>query len=82
VADPPVFPWLARLGPVDEEEMFRVFNMGIGYVLIVKPPFADSVMRQLAKAGETPYVIGQVVRGKQTVRSSRRQESEFRSQEE
>src|SRR5437762_12725164 len=31
---PPVFAWLARLGPVEEAEMFRVFNMGIGFVII------------------------------------------------
>src|SRR5438094_3306918 len=33
---PPVFPWLQRLGPVTEEEMFRVFYMGFGFVVVVK----------------------------------------------
>src|SRR5262249_33029119 len=32
---PPVFRWLQRLGDIAEEEMFRVFNMGIGFVVIV-----------------------------------------------
>src|SRR5437868_11808157 len=32
---PPVFPWLQKLGNIDEAEMFRVFNMGIGFVVIV-----------------------------------------------
>jgi phosphoribosylformylglycinamidine cyclo-ligase len=60
---PPVFPFLQSFG-VDEAEMFRVFNMGIGYVLIVRPAFADAVMRRLEKAGERPYLIGTVRRGK------------------
>ena len=61
---PPVLNWLAKTGPVEQAEMFRVFNMGIGFVLIVRPDFADSVCRQLAESGETPYVIGRVVRSK------------------
>ena len=65
---PPVFDWLAGLGPVDEDEMYRVFNMGIGFAMIVRPAFADSITRQLERAGETVYRIGKVVRGKQTVR--------------
>ncbi len=40
---PPVFPWLQRLGNVDPEEMGRVFNMGIGLVLVVRPDIADAV---------------------------------------
>ncbi len=43
--------------------MFRVFNMGIGYTLIVRPHFADSVCEQLRKMGEAVHVIGKVVRG-------------------
>ncbi len=61
---PPVFAWLAGLGPVEEDEMYRVFNMGIGFVLIVRPDFVDSVLRRLARAGESPHVIGKVVRGR------------------
>src|SRR6266851_3603578 len=44
---PPVFSWLQRLGPVAESEMFRVFNMGIGFVMIVSRYYADSIQRQL-----------------------------------
>ena len=64
---PPIFGLVERLGGVDEEEMYRVFNMGIGMVLVVAPYYAQAVCRRLRRAGETPYVIGRVVRGNQKV---------------
>src|SRR3712207_8884207 len=44
---PPIFRWLQRLGDVDEAEMFRVFNMGIGFVFIVSDYFTHSIIEQL-----------------------------------
>ncbi len=65
---PPVFPWLQKLGSVSDSEMFRVFNMGIGLVLVVAPYYADSVARTLTKeAGVPSWVIGDVVEGDGTV---------------
>jgi phosphoribosylformylglycinamidine cyclo-ligase len=60
---PPVFGWLQRLGHVPEEEMFRVFNMGIGFVAIVGNYYADSVIRQLADDRVPACVIGEVREG-------------------
>ena len=60
---PPVFDFLQRHGKVDRQEMYRVFNMGIGYVLIVRPTFAESIVRQLRRAGEQAMIIGEVVKG-------------------
>ncbi len=60
---PPVFDFLATRGNVDQDEMDRVFNCGIGYTLIVRPDFAESVKRQLEKAGETIYTLGKVTAG-------------------
>jgi phosphoribosylformylglycinamidine cyclo-ligase len=65
---PPIFRFLQKHGNVEEEEMFRVFNMGVGFVLIVRPTFADSVVRQLRRAGEDAFVLGEVVKGKGKVR--------------
>ena len=59
----PIFNYLQRTGPVEEEEMYRVFNMGIGYVLVVAPDFADSVTDKLTKYGEKVYRIGRVTAG-------------------
>ena len=65
---PAVFGFLQRYGNVDEEEMRRVFNMGIGYVLIVRPTFADGVEERLRKSGEIVFRIGRVTGGKGRVR--------------
>lgn len=59
---PPVFPWLQRLGEVEPEEMARVFNRGIGLVMIVSPHFAGSIMAQLADLGCESWPIGQIAR--------------------
>ena len=65
---PPIFQWLQQAGSVEEEEMFRVFNMGIGYVLAVRPTFADSVVKQLERDGEASHIIGRIERGQGRVR--------------
>ncbi len=60
---PAIFKFLQEKGPVPQEEMYRVFNMGIGYVLIVRPKFSRSIMTHLKTLGETPFFIGKVKRG-------------------
>ena len=65
---PPVFPWLQKLGDVADDEMDRVFNMGIGLVLVVSPYYADSIREQLAKSGLASWPIGRAVPGDQLVR--------------
>ncbi len=60
---PPVFPWLAKLGDIEEAEMYRVFNMGIGFVVIVGRYYAESALRQLANDRVPAYVIGEVREG-------------------
>ena len=67
---PPVFTFLQRHGNIADEEMERVFNLGIGYCVIVKPAFAESVHQQLRKLGEKVFVIGQIAKGKGLVRYS------------
>jgi len=64
---PPVFGLVQKLGKVDEDEMYEVFNMGIGMVLVVSPYYAGAVMKRIRRFGIDPYVIGEVVRGKGTV---------------
>jgi len=44
---PAVFDWLQKLGNVDSEEMKRVFNCGVGLVLVVRPDFADEILEQI-----------------------------------
>lgn len=59
----PVFDWLQRLGNVDRAEMFRVFNMGIGFTLIVAPEVVDRVREWLAAFPFASWIIGEVVAG-------------------
>ena len=60
---PPVFSFLQNTGPIEEDEMFRVFNMGIGFVLIVAPDFADSITKKLKRYGEKVFKIGTITAG-------------------
>ncbi len=55
---PAVFDWLQAGGNVAEAEMHRVFNCGIGLVVIVAPEHADEALRRLTAAGEHAYRIG------------------------
>ena len=57
---PDVFQWLQREGKVAEDEMFRVFNCGIGMVVVVAPQDARRAAEILRGAGETVYEIGAV----------------------
>jgi phosphoribosylformylglycinamidine cyclo-ligase len=58
-----IFEFLQDSGPVEETEMYRVFNMGIGFVLIVAEDFADSIRKKLTKYGEKVYRIGRITTG-------------------
>ncbi len=60
---PPVFKMLARLGGIAEEEMFRTFNMGIGFVLVVDKNRTDDAIRHLVDNGESPCILGEVREG-------------------
>ncbi|MCC7292896.1 MAG: phosphoribosylformylglycinamidine cyclo-ligase [Phycisphaerales bacterium] len=58
----PVFDFLRKLG-VTRGEMFKVFNMGIGFVFVVRPRFAAGVTRVLREAGEDPIRLGEINSG-------------------
>jgi phosphoribosylformylglycinamidine cyclo-ligase len=63
----PVFRTRLEAGRVGDEEMYRTFNMGSGYVVVVRPDAADSVATRLTAAGEAVAVIGEVVAGERGV---------------
>ncbi len=63
----PVFRYLYQHGQIDIDEMFRVFNMGIGMVLIVGPDVVDRVARRLDGMRQKYYFIGSVVKGDRSV---------------
>ena len=62
-----VFRWLAASGRIDEAEMFRVFNMGIGFVLVVPAARAASVLAMLWRERVPAFRIGEIRRGSRGV---------------
>lgn len=58
---PPLFQWLQEKGNVEQAEMYRVFNCGIGMVLVVSPEQEEAITQTLRNAGETVYALGEVV---------------------
>jgi len=60
---PPIFEVIQKTGRIDEDEMFRVFNMGVGMVAVVSPYFVDSIVRNIEEHGDHVSVIGEVIAG-------------------
>ena len=63
----PIFEHLQQLGHVEQDEMLRTFNMGIGLVLVVPAKKFKKAQSVLDKAGEKGYTIGRVVKGDRKV---------------
>ncbi|MGZ8264389.1 MAG: phosphoribosylformylglycinamidine cyclo-ligase, partial [Burkholderiales bacterium] len=59
---PPLFEWLKEQGSVPQDEMLRVFNCGIGMVVVVAAADADAIADSLRRGGETVYHIGAIDR--------------------
>jgi len=57
---PPIFNLITTVGQIDQQEMYNIFNMGIGMVIAVDKDIAADVMDHLKQSGETAYEIGVV----------------------
>ena len=64
---PSIFSFLQAKGDVEEEEMYRVFNMGVGMVVVLSPDDVDAALSSLSVSGESAYLIGEVVAGERGV---------------
>lgn len=60
---PPIFKLIEKVGGVEEREMFRVFNMGIGFILVVTPSILDKVLSHLKGQGQIAWQVGQIREG-------------------
>jgi phosphoribosylformylglycinamidine cyclo-ligase len=60
---PELFHFLQEQGEVEAEEMFRVFNMGIGMILAVEPAGLAEVLGLLRSVGQKSWIIGTVQKG-------------------
>lgn len=64
---PPAFTWIQKLGEIDQPEMDRVFNLGIGMTLVVSTYYAESIREQLNQLGCPTWVIGEIHDGAREV---------------
>ncbi len=63
----PIFTCLQEIGNIPRDDLFRTFNMGVGYTLVVRPDVTDTALARLTAAGETAWVIGEIVAGQRGV---------------
>jgi len=64
---PPLFEHLQKLGNVEQDEMFRAFNMGIGLIVVVPAEKVKKAKAILNRANERCHIIGRIVRGERKV---------------
>ena len=65
---PPIFKMIRKTGNVADNEMFRVFNMGLGMIMATTPASVGTVLDALKKAGCKASVVGRIAEGKKRVR--------------
>jgi phosphoribosylformylglycinamidine cyclo-ligase len=57
---PPMFNLLRHIGNVPEDDWRRTFNLGVGMILVVPKAKADAAKRALTRAGEQPWILGEI----------------------
>lgn len=65
---PKIFEVIKDLGNITESEMYHVFNMGIGMVLVASKRFAPSIIKKLEQMNENAFIIGSVIKGNGSVK--------------
>ena len=65
---PKVIKRFAEVSDIDKHELYRVFNMGVGYIFVVSPEDKDNVIKAAQDAGEKAFIIGKAVKGDNTVK--------------
>jgi phosphoribosylformylglycinamidine cyclo-ligase len=68
----PIFKLIQKKAGVDDEEMYRDFNMGIGMIIVVPAKQAEAIMKKAKRLGEKAYLIGEIVKGKPIVKYEER----------
>ncbi len=63
-----VFNYIQREGDVPEDEMYKTFNMGIGFAIVVNSKDTTKIIRKLKLLGEDAYVIGKIAKGRKGVK--------------
>ena len=63
----PIFDLIARHGQIPERDMYNTFNMGVGMIVVVCRDHADTALRVLRAEGETPRIIGEIIRADEKI---------------
>lgn len=63
----PIFEMMQRMGDIPERDMYNTFNMGLGMIVAVDADKADAAVKCLEEAGETAYVVGELIAGEKGV---------------
>jgi phosphoribosylformylglycinamidine cyclo-ligase len=64
----PIFQFIQKIGKITEVEMFKVFNMGIGYIFVVDAQDVKKALSLINNKGYRAYLIGEIVKGKGEIR--------------
>jgi phosphoribosylformylglycinamidine cyclo-ligase len=64
---PPIFKLISQLGKIEQSEMDRTFNNGIGMVAVTAPDQADAIVKHLKARKQRAYIIGEMKRGSRGV---------------
>jgi len=64
----PIFTFLQETGRVADNDMYDAFNMGIGYIIVVRPTEAEAAAGILSRQGQPSYRIGEIMAGHRAVR--------------
>lgn len=60
---PPIFALMQKTGSLEEKMMYNTYNMGLGMIMAVDAADVEKTMEAIKQAGETPYVVGEIVSG-------------------
>ncbi|MGN8914216.1 phosphoribosylformylglycinamidine cyclo-ligase [Anaerofustis butyriciformans] len=63
----PIFDLISKEGNIDKKEMFSTFNMGIGFVVVVRDEDCDKTLEELKALGEDAVVLGEVIKGEEKI---------------
>jgi phosphoribosylformylglycinamidine cyclo-ligase len=64
---PPIFNFIQKLGNIETKEMYSVFNMGIGMILVVSPKNLEPILKELSWLKEKGVHLGEIILGKRGV---------------
>ena len=64
---PPIFKLIQSAGGVEWDMMYNTFNCGLGMVIAVGASDVDTAMEAIRKAGDTPYIVGEIRNGEKGV---------------